>query len=104
MNAMKRTLAEIYGEEAVGLQHGRSLLALYRELMERDDSDPQAAARAARQQRDLAKLNYPPVRVFSPYQMLKGAYRLKGYEALCDYHGALSSSTRYTHTRSSGWR
>lgn len=90
MNAMKRTLAEIYGEEAVGLQHGRSLLTLYRELMERDDSDPQAAARAARQQRNLAKLNYPPVRVFSPYQMLKGVHRLKGYEALlADYHGAL---------------
>lgn len=90
MNAMKRTMGSVFGEDAVGLQHGRSLLALYRELMEREDSDPRAAAKVARQQRDLARLNYPPVRVFSPYQMLKGAYRLKGYEALlADYHSAL---------------
>ena len=56
--------------------------------MERED-DPAQAAQQARWRRNLNKLNYPPVRVFSPYQMLKGMYRLKGYEALLsDYHGA----------------
>jgi len=57
-------------------------------LLERE-YDPQYAAQQARWSRNLADLNYPPVRVFSPYQMLKGMYRLKGYEALLsDYHGA----------------
>lgn len=88
MNTMQLRLQESFGSEKVGLQHGRSLLARYRQhLAQRDD--PAQAAQAARADRDLAKLNYPPVRVFSPYQMLKGAYRLPGYEAqLCDYHGA----------------
>lgn len=97
MNAMQLRLQETFDPpnkskdqlSLVGLQHGRSLLALYRQLMERED-DPKAAARTARQIRDMNKLNYPPVRVFSPYQMLKGMYRLKGYEAqLTDYHNGL---------------
>lgn len=88
MNAMLLRLRETFGEAQVGLQHGRSLLALYRQLLDRD-YDPQQAAREAKWARNLAQLNYPPVRVFSPYQMLKGMYRLKGYEALLsDYHGA----------------
>lgn len=88
MNAMKLRLEESYGEQQVGIQHGRSLLALYRFMLEKD-YDPLRAAREARWSRNLAKLNYQPVRVFSPYQMLKGMYQLKGYEALLiDYHGA----------------
>ncbi|MFN3333030.1 MAG: CRISPR-associated helicase Cas3' [Caldilinea sp.] len=88
MNAMKLRLEESYGEQQVGIQHGRSLLALYRFMLEKD-YDPKRAAREARWSRNLAKLNYQPVRVFSPYQMLKGMYQLKGYEALLiDYHGA----------------
>jgi CRISPR-associated endonuclease/helicase Cas3 len=87
MNAMKLRLEESFPGK-VGLQHGRSLLALYRMLMEHDH-DPKEAAQQAKWARNLVKLNYPPVRVFSPYQMLKGMYRLKGYEAmLTDYHGA----------------
>ena len=89
MNAMKLRLGESFGSGNVGLQHGRSLLALYRLLLGRD-GNPAAAAREARWVRNLGQLNYPPVRVFSPYQMLKGMYRLKGYEALLtDYHNGL---------------
>ena len=84
---MQRRLEESFPQR-VGLQHGRSLLALYRTLLEKDYSR-RDAARTARWGRNLSRLNYPPVRVFSPYQMLKGMYRLKGYEALLtDYHNA----------------
>jgi CRISPR-associated endonuclease/helicase Cas3 len=89
MNAMNLRLREIFGDNHVGLQHGRGLLALYRQLMERKYT-PDEAARNARLMKNLAELNQPPVRVFSPYQMLKAMYRLKGYEAqLSDYHNAL---------------
>jgi len=87
MNAMYLRLQESF-PDMVGLQHGRSLLALYRLLLDREP-DPAQAAQQAKWMRNLVKLNYNPVRVFSPYQMLKGMYRLKGYEALlADYHGA----------------
>lgn len=82
MNAMQLRLADTFGENHVGLQHGRTLLALYNLLMERDDYSPATAAAAARHTRNLSQLNYYPVKVFSPYQMLKAFYRLKGHEAL----------------------
>lgn len=89
MNAMKLRLDETFGEGMVGLQHSRALLAIYRQLLERED-DPQQAAAQAKQMRNLAQLNHPPVRVLSPYQVLKSMYRLKGYEAmLSDYYDAL---------------
>lgn len=87
MNAMQGRLEDSF-QNLVGLQHGRSLFALYRDLLEKNYS-PKAAAYNAGRARTLLRLNYPPVRVFSPYQMLKGMYRLKGYEALLtDYHNA----------------
>ena len=89
MNAMQVRLEKNSPKpEYVGLQHGRGLLALYRLLLDKG-YDSRTAARTAKWARDLSRLNYPPVRVFSPYQMLKGMYRLKGYEALLtDYHNA----------------
>lgn len=90
MNAMQQRLNETFGEQNVGLQHGRALLSLYQQLMNRDEAQPETAMRQAQWLKNLNQLNYPPVRVFSPYQMLKAMYRLKGYEAqLTDYHNAL---------------
>ncbi len=66
----------------VGLEHGRSTLAYYRRLLQEKDYSLERAAREARVSSDLAKLSYFPVRVLSPYQVLKGPYRLKGYETL----------------------
>lgn len=92
MNAMKLRLDESFGKDNVGLQHGRALLAQYRMEIEddNDDADPKRLAERVRQARNMADLNYPPVRIFSPYQMLKGPYQLTGYEKLLsDYHHAL---------------
>ena len=89
MNAMVRRLAETFGNEHVDLQHGRALLATDRWFMEKGEQ-PENATQVARRRRAMARLHYPPVRVFSPYQMLKAMYRLKGYEAqLTDYHNSL---------------
>lgn len=37
----------------------------------------------ARCEQSLARLHYHPVRVLTLYQLLRGAFKLKGYEALC---------------------
>lgn len=101
MNAMYKRLAQdFFGaseddlrggrQRTVAIQHGRALLKHYQEYMNWDESSPQAAMRTAKQLKNLAQLNFYPVQVFSPYQMLKAAYRLKGYETLLlDYAGAL---------------
>ncbi len=84
MNAMYDRLQRFVGDR-VGLLHGRSTLAIYRRLMDQNYT-PDEANRLAKQMHNTASLNVLPVRVFSPYQMLKAAYQLKGYEAiLADY-------------------
>lgn len=84
MNAMHARLERMF-PDAVGLQHGRALQALYRAYIEEGDN-PSFAIQRAKDRKNRTELNYFPVRVFSPYQMLKACYKLRGYEAiLSDY-------------------
>lgn len=80
MNAMYDRLNALLPGR-VGLLHGRSSLALMQRLMDQSYT-PQESARLARNLNDRSALGYYPVRVFSPYQMLKAAFQLKGYETL----------------------
>lgn len=101
MNAMRDRLAiRVFGRSAeevqrgecreVAVQHSRALLKHYQDYMALEDGDSQMARRVAKDLRNLAQLNFFPIQVFSPYQMLKAAYSLKGYETLLlDYSDAL---------------
>jgi CRISPR-associated endonuclease/helicase Cas3 len=80
MNAMYDRLQALFPGQ-VGLLHGRSLLSLYQRWMDQEYT-PLEATRLARLGRNLAGMAYYPLRVLSPYQMLKAAFQLKGYEAL----------------------
>jgi len=87
MNAMYDRLRSpsYFGAGSVGLQHGRALQALYRRLIN-SESGPKDAARMAAWRRNLTTLHACPVKVFSPYQMLKLMYEIKGFEGmLTDY-------------------
>jgi CRISPR-associated endonuclease/helicase Cas3 len=87
MNAMQARLVRLF-PDLVGLQHGRALQALYRSFVEEGD-DTRQAVRRAKERKNRTELNYYPIRVFSPYQMLKGCYKLRGFEAiLSDFFGA----------------
>lgn len=88
MNAMFKRLEKTFSGQTIGLAHGRALLALYR-LISEEETDPKQAERQARRRKNLAGLHHPPIQIFSPYQMLKAAYRLKGYEGMiADFQGA----------------
>ncbi|MDX2078911.1 MAG: CRISPR-associated helicase Cas3' [bacterium] len=98
MNAMANRLAEKYFELSFGsekndqvtIQHSRATLKFYQDAMDGDEKDAHKSSFRARTIKNRAQLNYFPIQVFSPYQMLKAAYALKGYEALLlDYTDAL---------------
>jgi len=76
---MAARLSQLLGKD-VALLHAKSLQALYRQLLELGNS-PEEATRLAREYNNLGRLNKPAIRVTTPYQLLKAAYRLKGYEA-----------------------
>ncbi|GIV64105.1 MAG: CRISPR-associated helicase/endonuclease Cas3 [Bellilinea sp.] len=80
MNAMYDRLNALFPGR-VGLLHGRSTLTLLQRLMEQTYT-PSEALRLARWSNNRAGLGYYPLRVSSPYQMLKASFQLKGYESL----------------------
>jgi CRISPR-associated endonuclease/helicase Cas3 len=88
MNAMFDRLKDErkgFGKDAVGIQHGRALQAMYVRLMDQESTSRQAA-RATAWQKNINTLNARPVKVFSPYQTLKAMFQLRGFEAwLTDY-------------------
>ncbi len=87
MNAMYDRLRspQYFGNDAVGLQHGRALQALYQRLMN-EENGPTSVRQATKWQENLNRLHAYPVKVFSPYQMLKTVYQIKGFEGmLADY-------------------
>ncbi len=87
MNAMYDRLRSprYFGDTSVGLQHGRALQALYQRLIN-SERGPKSARQDARWRENLTRLHACPIKVFSPYQMLKVVYRIKGFEGmLTDY-------------------
>lgn len=90
MNAMfdrLRDASKGFGEEAVGIQHGRALQSLYSRLLDAETGvDSRTATDLARWQLNINSLHARPLKVFSPYQMLKAMFQIKGFEAmLSDY-------------------
>jgi CRISPR-associated endonuclease/helicase Cas3 len=82
LNAMKdRLTRDLQPKNGVAILHSRAMQVLYRQGLENSD-DIAMLTRNVRQQSDFNKLHQPAVTVLTPYQMLKGMYRLSGYEGL----------------------
>src|SRR5581483_10824435 len=81
LNAMYSRLQAVF-PNLITLQHSRAAQALYRQLLETEHYDRASAAKTARFQTSLARLHFHPVRVLTPYQLLRSAFRLRGYESI----------------------
>ncbi len=79
LNAISKRLKKDFGYD-VALLHGRSLQTIYRDLIS-DGASSNAAEKKARRAQDLARLHQPSVWCTTPYQLMRAAYRLPGYEA-----------------------
>lgn len=87
MNAMHQRLSlpHYFPHALVGLQHGRALQTLYARLLDAEEGAG-SASKETRWRLNLNKLHAYPIKVFSPYQMLKILYQIKGFEGmLADY-------------------
>ncbi|MGH9821707.1 MAG: CRISPR-associated helicase Cas3' [Blastocatellia bacterium] len=88
MNAMHQRLSgpKYFKRHGVGLQHGRAVQALYQRLATEGERGAKSAIQETLWRKSLARLHAYPIKVFSPYQMLKTVYALKGFEGmLADY-------------------
>jgi CRISPR-associated endonuclease/helicase Cas3 len=80
---MHRRIIEKYRvpEDGVALMHSRAVQATYRDLMSSaNETASEDAANVARRRKSLARLHQQPICVTTPYQLLRAAFRLPGYE------------------------
>lgn len=92
LNAMRERIAKKYGvpDGAVVLQHARATADLYTRLTREKGYTPERALKAARHEQNLGRLMTAPVRVLTPYQLLRAFFGLRGHEAvLTDAVGGL---------------
>ncbi len=82
INAMYQRFHQRYNmpEEDIALMHSRAVQALYRDLIGENEDNVQVATATARKRKSFARLHQQPVCVATPYQLLRAAFRLPGYE------------------------
>lgn len=80
INAMFSRLSGRFGEEKVGVLHGKAAYFAYKTLLERDYS-PDKAASFARETQNLSRKLYRPIKVLTPFQILKAFFGVKGWES-----------------------
>jgi CRISPR-associated endonuclease/helicase Cas3 len=91
LNAMRARIPD-YGvaDDFVVLQHAMAAAALYAYLQSEKGYTPMLAARGAKRERALARLMTTPIRILTPYQLLRAIFGLPGHEAvLTDAAGGL---------------
>lgn len=81
LNAMRCRFVKDFGDRTVALQHSRALQAIYQHLLDKKYA-PGDAARIAKLEVAIGRLHVSPLRVLTPYQLLRGAFQLPGHEAL----------------------
>lgn len=80
VNAMSRRLSAYFGEDAVGALHSKVGYFAYREMCERRYG-PDEASDFAREAEGLTKKIYRPLKVLTPFQILKPFFGVRGWEA-----------------------
>ena len=83
LNAMRARIPDYgVGTDAVVLQHSTSTAALYSYLLGAKGYTSDVAAKVAKREHALGRLMTAPVRVLTPYQLLRSLFGLPGHEAI----------------------
>lgn len=81
INAMSKRLTNYFGEDSVGVLHGKASYFIYTMMCERNYT-PKEAAAFARDTQGLTKKIYRPLKVLTPFQILKTFFGVKGWESM----------------------
>jgi len=81
INAMYNRFVRLsgFGEEKVGIQHGKASYFLYKHFSDREYT-PEQARIFARDAINLTKKIYKPYKIITPFQIIKEFFGLKGFE------------------------
>ena len=88
IEAMGQTLERLFGRETVGTLHARTLEVAFQRYFSGDDYEE--AYQAARQDAELNRLVHKPIKVTTPFQLIKWLFGLPRFEVgLAEMVGAL---------------
>jgi CRISPR-associated endonuclease/helicase Cas3 len=88
INAMYERLENYYGNEKVGVLHSKAQYYIYNKIIE--DGNNEDPIEAATEVQNLTKKIFRPIKVLTPYQIVKHFFCIKGWET------ALSELTNAT--------
>lgn len=84
INAMYNRLREDFkNPELVGIQHGKAMYYLYKQLSESDENageDYTSLKEKAKNTKNLTDKIYRPYKILTPHQILKSVFGVKGFE------------------------
>jgi len=80
INAMQKRLKGIFGEENVGMLHHKAQYFIYKDLCGQLPSDK--ASQLTKAIANITKKIYRPIKVLTPYQIIKAFYGVKGFESM----------------------
>lgn len=81
INAMAKRLTNYFGETNVGILHGKASYFIYTMLCERNYT-PNEAAAFTRDIQGLTRKIYRPLKILTPFQILKTFFGVKGWESM----------------------
>lgn len=88
IEAMSRTLEQLFGRDAVGTLHARTLEVAFQRYFQGDDYEE--AYEAARREAELNRLVHKPIKVTTPFQLLKWLFGVPRFElGIAELTGAL---------------
>lgn len=81
INAMYKRLTNYFGEECVAIIHGKANYFIYNLLLDKESILPYEAVEKAKELEGLARKIYRPIKVLTPFQIIKFFFGVKGWEA-----------------------
>lgn len=81
INAMYIRLTNSFGEEFVSLIHSKSSYFIYNLLLDKENILPSDAIVKSKEIEGLARKIYSPIKVLTPFQIIKFFFGVKGWEA-----------------------
>ncbi|MEM2130183.1 MAG: CRISPR-associated helicase Cas3' [Candidatus Bathyarchaeia archaeon] len=81
INAMYNRLKAIFCEDDVGLIHHKAIYSLYKDFLEQEYSTEEAL-RLAKEAMNITRKIYRPIKVLTPYQIIKIFFGVKGFEPM----------------------
>jgi CRISPR-associated endonuclease/helicase Cas3 len=80
INAMYNRFVNLFGKDNVGMLHNKAPYFIYMSFIDKD-VNAEEAAKLSKEVKNLTKKFYKPIKIMTPFQIIKSFFGIKGWEA-----------------------